>query len=42
VADNKEMLYHDILTDMIGAMDKAQQTIKKAYHSFIAKDITDN
>ncbi len=42
VAENKEAQYHDILTDMIGAMDKARQTIKKAYYSFISKDITDN
>lgn len=42
VAENKESQYHNILTDMIGAMDKARLTIREAYYSFIAKNITDN
>lgn len=40
--EDKEAEYHNLLKDMIGAMDKAQQTIRKAYYYFIAKDLTDN
>ena len=40
--ENKEDEYKDLLIEMIQALDRSQQTVKRAYNLFISKSFTKN
>jgi len=40
--ENQEELYHDIMIEMIGALDKSQQTVKEAYNLFLTRSYDHN
>ncbi len=40
--ENKEDKYKDSLIEMIQALDRSQQTVKRAYNLFLSKGFTKN
>ena len=40
--ENKEDEYKDLLIEMIQALDRSQQTVKRAYNLFLSKSFTKN
>ena len=40
--ENKEDEYKDSLLEMIQALDRSQQTVKRAYNLFLSKSFTNN
>ena len=40
--ENKEDEYKDSLLEMIQALDRSQQTVKRAYNLFLSKTFTKN
>ncbi len=40
--ENKEDEYRDSLIEMIQALDRSQQTVKRAYNLFLSKSFTKN
>ncbi len=40
--ENKEDEYRESLIEMIQALDRSQQTVKKAYNLFLSKGFTKN
>ncbi len=40
--ENKEDEYKDLLIEMIQALDRSQQTVKRAYNLFLSKGFTKN
>ncbi len=40
--ENKEDEFKDSLIEMIQALDRSQQTVKRAYNLFLSKGITKN
>jgi len=40
--ENKENEYRDSLIEMIQALDRAQQTVRRAYNLFLSKTFTKN
>ncbi len=40
--ENKEDEYRDSLIEMIQALDRSQQTVKRAYNLFLSKGFTKN
>ncbi len=40
--ENKEDKYKDLLIEMIQALDRSQQTVKRAYNLFLSKGFTKN
>ena len=40
--ENKEKEFHDELLAMLRSLDNAQDTVRRAYHSFLSRKINDN
>ena len=40
--ENKEDEYRDSLIEMIQALDRSQQTVRRAYNLFLSKSFTEN
>ena len=40
--ENEEDEYKDLLIEMIQALDRSQQTVKRAYNLFLSKSFTKN